>query len=175
MMRRRRPLGINTQQSLGIAVLVFLTWINTRGLRTGAMVQNIFTVAKTGALLGLIALGFLHRQSGSRRAQLHQLLGRMPSWGWLAIQAVGVAMVGSLFSSDAWNNVTFTGEEVRNPKRNLPLGAGARRDRRVSLLYLACNFSYLRPAPASKAFRPRRRTGWARRPSRWCSAPRPSR
>lgn len=142
---RLGPLGLNTQQSLGIAVLVLLTWINTRGLRTGAIVQNIFTVAKTGTLLGLIALGFIYRTPDAVAANFGNFWGDA-EWGWTAIRFVGVGMVGALFSSDAWNNVTFTGEEVRNPRRNLPLALGIGVSV-ISLLYLATNLSYLNLLP----------------------------
>jgi len=139
-------LGITTQQLLAILIIVVLTAVNTRGIRTGAIVQNIFTFAKVGALLGLVTLGFL--------------IGRNPQaiafnfghyWGhfwdgaalnWSVIALVGTAMVGPLFASDSWNNVTFAAAEVRNPSRNLPLslglGVGV-----VSALYIASNFIYL--------------------------------
>jgi APA family basic amino acid/polyamine antiporter len=137
---------LNTQQVLGIAILIILTWVNTRGLKTGAVVQNMFTFAKTGALLGLICLGLL---AGQNEVAVQRNFGdfwRNASWSWDVIRIVGVAMVGALFASDAWNNVTFTGAEVRNPKRNLPLalaaGVGI-----VSVLYLACNFVYLIALP----------------------------
>jgi APA family basic amino acid/polyamine antiporter len=137
---------LNTQQLLAIAVLVLLTWVNTQGLKAGSRVQNVFTFAKTAALLGLIVLGFV---MGRNEAAVTRNFGDFwggASFGWDAIRLVGVAMVGSLFSSDAWNNVTFTAGEVRNPKRNLPLslgiGVGV-----VSLLYLACNYVYLTALP----------------------------
>jgi len=139
------PLGLSTQQGLAIAVLAFLTWVNTRGLRTGAAVQNVFTTAKVGALLALIGLGIFFRNPAAVSQNFGDIWNGV-SWGWFAVKAVGVAMVGSLFSSDAWNNVTFTGEEVRNPKRNLPLALGLGVTV-VSLLYLAANVSYLRLLP----------------------------
>jgi APA family basic amino acid/polyamine antiporter len=139
-------LGLTTQQLLAIAVLVLLTAVNTRGVRTGAVVQNVFTIAKIGALLGLVGLGVLF---GRNPAAIHDNFGgfwRNADWTLTTIRIVGVAMVGALFSSDAWNNVTFTAGEVRDPKRNLPLslalGVGV-----VSLLYLACNFVYLSVLP----------------------------
>jgi APA family basic amino acid/polyamine antiporter len=139
-------LGITTQQLLAIAMLVLLTLVNTRGVRTGAAVQNTFTIAKVGALLGLVGLGVLF---GRNPVAIHENFGdfwRNADWTLAAIRITGVAMVGALFSSDAWNNVTFTAGEVRNPKRNLPLslalGVGL-----VSLLYLACNFVYLSVLP----------------------------
>lgn len=139
------PARVSTQQLLGIAVLVFLTWVNTRGLRTGAVVQNVFTITKTGALLGLIVLGVIYRNPEAASRNLGDFWGGTES-GWWAVRAVGVAMVGSLFSSDAWNNVTFAGEEVRNPRRNLPLALGMGATV-VSLLYLATNWAYLNLLP----------------------------
>lgn len=139
------PLGVSTQQLLAIAVLVFLTWVNTRGLRVGAIVQNVFTVTKTGALLALIAVGLLFRNPSAVARNFSDFWDG-GEWGWLAVKAIGLAMVGSLFSSDAWNNVTFTGEEVRNPKRNLPLALGMGVTF-VSLLYLATNVAYLNLLP----------------------------
>ena len=137
---------LNTQQGLAILVLVLLTWVNTRGLKTGAAVQNTFTFAKTAALLGLIGFGFLLGRNDVAVARNYSDFWGSASWGWDTIRLVGVAMVGALFSSDAWNNVTFTAGEIRNPKRNLPLslaiGVGV-----VSLLYLACNFVYLNALP----------------------------
>jgi APA family basic amino acid/polyamine antiporter len=139
-------IGLTTQQLLAIVVLVLLTAVNTRGVRTGAAVQNVFTIAKVGALLGLVGMGIVF---GRNPIAIHDNFGdfwRNFDWTFTTIRLVGVAMVGALFSSDAWNNVTFTAGEVRNPKRNLPLslalGVGI-----VSLLYLACNFVYLSVLP----------------------------
>ena len=136
----------STQQLVAVVVVVFLTALNTRGLRTGAVVQNVFTIAKVGALAGIIGLGFLFgRNSAAIERNFSNLWGDA-SFGWTAIRLVGVAMVGALFSSDAWNNVTFTAGEVRNPRRNLPLslalGVGV-----VSALYLGCNLIYLSVLP----------------------------
>jgi len=138
--------GLTTQELLAIAVVLLLSWSNTRGIRTGAVVQNVFTFAKTAALLGLIGFGFL---VGRNAAAVHANFSgfwRNSGWNFNSVRLVGVAMVGSLFSSDAWNNVTFTAAEVRNPKRNLPLslalGVGL-----VSALYIACNLVYLNVLP----------------------------
>ncbi len=137
---------VSTQQGLAIAVLVLLTIVNTRGVRTGAAVQNVFTVAKTGALLGLIGAGFLLGRNPGAVERNFSNLWENADWTFTTIRIVGVAMVGALFSSDAWNNVTFTAGEVRNPRRNLPLslalGVGV-----VSALYLACNYVYLSVLP----------------------------
>jgi len=115
------PAGINTQMLVAIALILALTWHNTRGIEAGARVQNIFTIAKVGALAGLIAAGVLF---GRQPEAVERNFGRFweaPWSAWDAVRLTAVAMVGALFSSDAWNNVTFTAGEVRNPKRNLPL------------------------------------------------------
>ncbi len=135
-------IGLTTQQLLAIVVIVILTLVNTRGIRTGALVQNIFTFAKVASLLGLAVLGFL---LGRNPHAIQVNFGNFwsgASFSWSTVALVGAAMVGPLFSSDSWNNVTFAAAEVRNPRRNLPialgLGAGV-----VSSLYVACNFVYL--------------------------------
>lgn len=149
---RAGPVGLNTQMLVAIALLVFLTWVNTRGVKAGAQVQNVFTLAKVGALLGLIALGvFLGRRPDALAANFDDFW-RMPAGvagsPWVVVKLVGVAMVGAVFSADAWNNVTFMAGEMRNPKRDLPLslalGVGV-----VSLLYLLCNLVYLMALPLS--------------------------
>ncbi len=135
-------LGLTTQQLLAIAIVIALTVVNTRGIRTGAIVQNVFTIAKVISLLGLAALGFvLGRNPDAIAANFHNFW-RDAEWNWATVALVGTAMVGPLFSSDAWNNVTFTAGEVRNPKRDLPLSLGAGVGI-VSALYIACNFVYL--------------------------------
>ncbi len=135
-------LGVTTQQILAIAVVVLLTWLNGRGLKAGVMVQNTFTFAKTAALVGLIGLEFLLGRNSEAVASNRGDFWGAATWSFESVRLVGVAMVGSLFSSDAWNNVTFTAGEVRRPQRNLPLslalGVGL-----VSALYIACNFGYL--------------------------------
>ncbi len=123
-------------------MIVFLTASNTRGIRTGAMVQNVFTFAKVGALVGLIGCGFLVGRNGAAAASNFHDVFRGAGWGFETVRLVGVAMVGALFSSDAWNNVTFTAGEVRNPRRNLPLSL-ALGVLIVSALYLATQFVYL--------------------------------
>jgi basic amino acid/polyamine antiporter, APA family len=138
-------LGLTTQQLLAIAVVLLLTLVNTRGVRTGALVQNVFTFAKVASLLGLVCLGFLlgrNPQAIAANFGNFDAFFRNASWSWATVALVGSAMVGPLFSSDAWNNVTFTAGEVRNPKRNLPLSLGLGVGT-VSILYIACNFIYL--------------------------------
>ncbi|MGI8992572.1 MAG: APC family permease [Bryobacteraceae bacterium] len=138
--------GITTQQLLAIAVLAFLTWVNTRGIRTGALVQNVFTFAKVASLLALAGFGFLLGRNPAAAAVNFHDFWRNAGWNLHAVRLVGVAMVGALFSSDAWNNVTFTAGEVRNPQRNLPLSLGMGSGV-VSALYIACNFVYLNVLP----------------------------
>ncbi len=152
--------GLNRQNLLAILSIVFLTWVNTRGLRLGKIVQNIFTVAKTLSLAGLVILGLLFATAAARSANFtgfwrnaglslrHPYPPDGPTWMIGTLTLVGVAMVGSLFSMDAWNCVTFTAAEVKNPGRNLPLslalGTGT-----VILLYTLANVAYLRVLPLS--------------------------
>lgn len=137
---------LSSQQAVAIAIILLLTWVNTRGVQAGAAVQNTFTFAKTAALLGLIGFGFLAGHDSQAVARNFDHFWENADWTFTTVQVVGVGMVGALFSSDAWNNVTFTAGEMRNPKRNLPLslvlGVGI-----VSVLYLACNFVYLNALP----------------------------
>lgn len=150
--------GLNTQNLVAIVTIVLLSVVNIFGVRTGAIVQNIFTIAKTAALLGLILLGFV---IGRNPAALAANFGNgweafwRNAWGGTytvegvlvsAVTALAVAQVGSLFSADAWNSVTFTAGEVKNPSRNLPLslalGTGA-----VIAIYILANFAYLNVLP----------------------------
>jgi APA family basic amino acid/polyamine antiporter len=154
--------GINTQNLVAMLLVIFLSIVNIFGVKTGALIQNVFTAAKVSALLGLalfgIALGrnahalaanfganFWHNAGlGAQHAVQVGVGGPVVMVGTLTILAV--AQVGSLFSADAWNNVTFTAGEVKNPSRNLPLslalGTGV-----VIALYIACNFIYLNALP----------------------------
>ncbi len=142
----RGAVGLSTQQLLAIVLIVFLTWTNTRGIRTGAVVQNTFTTAKVAALLGLVVLGFAVGRNPQAVAANFTDFWRNAGWTGTTVRLVGVAMVGSLFSADAWNNVTFTAGEVRNPKRNLPLslalGVGV-----VCALYIGAQYVYLSVLP----------------------------
>lgn len=142
--------GVNTQQVVAIALIVFLTWVNTKGLRTGSIIQNVFTVAKTGALAGLIILGVVAgRNPQAIQSNFGNAWGDLwqgATFGWTSVRLVGVAMVGALFSSDSWHSVTFTAGEVKNPKRNLPLSL-ALGVIAVSVLYLGCNLVYLMALP----------------------------
>src|SRR6266567_640807 len=135
-------IGVTTQQLLAILMIVFLTWSNTRGIRTGAVVQNVFTFAKIAALVGLVGFGFLVGRNPEAVTANFTGFWRNSGWSFETVRLVGVAMVGALFSSDAWNNVTFTASEVRNPRRNLPLSL-AFGVLIVSALYIASQFVYL--------------------------------
>ena len=143
---RLGPLALSTQQALAMAVLILLTWVNTRGLRAGALVQNTFTFAKTAALLGLVGLGLALGRNPEAVARNFDHFWQGADWSFSAVRLVGVAMVGALFSSEAWNNVTFTAGEIRNPRRNVPL-ALALGVAIVSAIYIACNFVYLAVLP----------------------------
>jgi APA family basic amino acid/polyamine antiporter len=135
-------LGLSPQRVVAILAVGILTYVNTRGLHEGKWVQNAFTFAKTVGLLGLIALSItVGRNAEAIARNFGDVFAGAPS-GTALVLAFGAAMVGSLFSSDAWNNVTFAAAEVRHPERNLPLslalGTGA-----VTLLYLLANVGYL--------------------------------
>jgi APA family basic amino acid/polyamine antiporter len=154
--------GLNTQNLVAIVVVVLLSVINIFGIKTGAIIQNIFTIAKASALFGLVLLGaFIGRNAQAIAANFHGNFWRNSGLGASHVVPVGVggatvvvgtltilavAQVGSLFSADAWNNVTFTAGEVKNPRRNLPLslalGTGV-----VILLYVLCNLIYLSVLP----------------------------
>lgn len=135
-------LGLSIQRVVAILVVLALTLVNMRGLREAKWVQNTFTIAKTGALIGLILFGLtLGFDTGAVSENLGGMWDNAPV-GSALLLAFGAAMVGSLFSSDAWNNVTFAAAEVRRPERNLPLalalGTGL-----VTLLYVLANVAYL--------------------------------
>jgi len=139
--------GVQSQQLVAIGVIVLLTWVNAQGVRAGAMVQNVFTFAKTAALLGLVAACIF---AGRNDAAMQRNFGEGAFWGagfdWTMVRLIGVAMVGSLFSSDAWNSVTFTAGEMRNPSRTVPLSLGVG-VLVVSAIYIACNYGYLMVLP----------------------------
>ena len=139
-------LTLSTQQGLAIAVLLGLGVVNIFGLRTGAWIQNIFTVLKVGALVGLVVAGLWWETSHKQAAVVHSSFWGDVHWSTATLTILAVALVGPLFSSDAWNNVTFTGAEVKNAKRNLPLalliGTAV-----VCTIYFFTNVIYVRALP----------------------------
>ncbi len=155
-------IGLSTANLAGIVIILLLAVVNVFGVKLGALVQNIFTTAKTVALLGLVVFGvLLGRNAAAIRANFGANFWHGASWHTLHAVQVGVggpiAMVGvltilavvqtgSLFSADAWNNVTYTAGEVRNPKRNLPLSL-AMGTVLVLGLYILSNFVYLLALP----------------------------
>jgi basic amino acid/polyamine antiporter, APA family len=150
-------LSLSTTQLVGVLMIALLTWTNTRGLDYGRIIQNVFTTAKTGALLGLIAVGLFLGWSAPVVAENfgNAWTVRNPvefAPGLSALTAFGLfiaiclSQTGSLFSADAWNNITFTAGEVKDPRRNVPLslalGTGI-----VIGLYLLANVAYLVTLP----------------------------
>jgi APA family basic amino acid/polyamine antiporter len=152
---------------VAILIIILLTFVNTRGLELGKLIQNVFTSAKTLSLMALIALGILvGRNLDALHAnfanfwvprEVSPITSDLPFVGAVSaaggalgmLIAVCVGQVGSLFSSDAWNNITFTAGEVRDPRRNIPLslffGTAL-----VITLYLLANLAYLCVLPLDK-------------------------
>ncbi|SFV34676.1 APC family permease [Thermoflavifilum thermophilum] len=147
--------AVNRAQLLAIAMILFLTYVNTRGIRTGKWIQLIFTLAKILALLLLVILGlWIGFQAQVWQANWQQAWHafqvvfqngqtiQQPSSGILLIGLTGVAMVGALFSSDAWNSVTFIAAEIKKPEKNIGrsmfLGTLL-----VTIVYLLCNVMYV--------------------------------
>ena len=139
-------LTVSSQQMVAILVVLFLSVLNILGLRVGAGVQNVFTVLKVAALLGVVVLGMGWAFGHPAPASSVQGFWQGAHWNMATLTLVSVALVGPLFSSDAWNNVTFTGSEVINPKRNLPL-ALFMGTTTVCVIYFACNWAYYRALP----------------------------
>ncbi len=144
----RKEFTISAGQLVAVAVTVFLTWLNCRGIEAGKWVQNVFTVAKTAGLVLLIVLGLT--VAASSEVWSHNFTN---AWGGITqtpglpiLMVVGAAMVGSLFSADAWNNVTFTAGETRNPRRNLPLSLVIGTTLVIGL-YLLANVAFLAALP----------------------------
>ena len=130
-------IGVNTANLTGIAVVIFLAVVNIFGVRLGALIQNVFTSAKALSLAGLILLAFtVGRNATAWQANFGAEFWKNAGWSTLHPVQVGiggptvlvnllvilaVVQVGSLFSADAWNNITFTAGEVKSPRRNIPL------------------------------------------------------
>jgi APA family basic amino acid/polyamine antiporter len=159
--------SLSTQQFAAILVIVLLTFINSRGLQIGKLIQNVFTSAKTLSLVALIFIGLLlARNPDAIKANFsdfwtpHSVTPIKPDLSVIAtVSATGgafglfvafcVAQVGSLFSSVAWENVTFTAGEVKEPRRNIPLSLAAGTGL-VTLLYVLANVAYLCLLPLDK-------------------------
>src|SRR5438309_6865480 len=151
-------LSLSTAQFVGLAMIALLTFMNTRGLRLGKLVQNIFTTAKTGALIALILLGIivgLRSGAGAENfSNFWTLRGGLQEVGQGLTAAtvfglfvgICVAQTNSLFSADAWNNITFIAGEVKDPRRNVPLSL-AFGTFLVIGLYLLANVAYLTALP----------------------------
>src|SRR5687768_1436958 len=159
-------ISLSTQQLLAIVMILFLTFTNTRGLKTGKFIQNTFTFTKTAALIGLIVVGLTlgwnensaaftsdwWNPSNNNWSPSTSQVGFDASTGGLLalalVMLLGRSMVGPLFAQSAWNNVTFTGGEVRDPGRNLPrallIGCSL-----VVALYLLANLAYVVTLPLS--------------------------
>jgi basic amino acid/polyamine antiporter, APA family len=170
-----RPINLSTnyaislswQQVVAILLIVFLTFASTRGIRLGKIIQNVFTSAKTLGLFGLIVVGIFfgcnHEAISANFSAMwtpRDVATIRPDWEYIPqisatdgafglLIAFCVAQVGSLFSADAWNNITFTAGEVKNPRRNVPL-ALAIGTAMVVVLYVLANIAYLLALPVAK-------------------------
>jgi APA family basic amino acid/polyamine antiporter len=148
-------------QIVSIVLIVFLTYVNTRGLEGGKWIQRIFTVTKLLSLFGLVVFGFVlgarhevWQQNWAHGWHIQKLLqdsggaitGSMPLVGLVVLGAVAAAMTGSIFSSDAWNNVTFIAGEMRNPKRNIGLSLFLG-TLIVTVIYVSANLMYVSVMP----------------------------
>jgi APA family basic amino acid/polyamine antiporter len=155
-------LSVSRAQGLAILIIILLTAINTRGIKEGKIIQTTFTASKLLALFGLMLFGFLLVKDSHWDANwatgLNALQdlgqngeGKVPT-GWTEISgvalmgAIAAAMTGSVFSSDAWNNVTFIAGEIKNPKRNIGLSLFLG-TLIVTFLYVTTNLMYLHALP----------------------------
>jgi APA family basic amino acid/polyamine antiporter len=151
--------SLSTAQLVAIALIAILTWTNSRGLEYGKIVQNVFTVAKTAALLALIVLGltvgwnaaavrdnFSHAWVARGVSPLAVGLDATTAFGLFV--AICVAQTGSLFSADSWHDITFTAGEVKDPRRTLPLSLAIGTST-VIVLYMLANVAYLVTLPLS--------------------------
>jgi APA family basic amino acid/polyamine antiporter len=153
-------------QLIAIGIVVLLTYINTRGVKEGKLIQTTFTVSKLLALFGLILCGFLFVDTSYWSANWESgmiaqkaLLNEDGSITWESIGgitllgAIAASMVGSIFSSDAWNNVTFIAGEIKNPKRNIGLSLFLG-TLLVTIIYVSANLMYLNVLPLNQIAKP---------------------
>jgi APA family basic amino acid/polyamine antiporter len=144
---------------LSVALIVLLTYINTRGVKEGKLIQTTFTIAKLAALFGLIIFGFVLASGDAWSAnwsdawtmkalkvENNQVVDVSGVLGAAALGAIAASMVGSVFSSDAWNNVTFIAGEIKNPKRNIGLSLFLG-TLIVTIIYVCANLMYLYVLP----------------------------
>jgi basic amino acid/polyamine antiporter, APA family len=147
---------ISAAQLTSILLIVFLTYINTRGVKEGKWIQTIFTLAKIVALAGLILFGFFlafrkdiavaNWNTGFSLGKLDVSGSLLPYTGLAALGAIAGSMVGSLFSSDSWNNVTFIAGEIKRPERNIGLSLFLG-TLIVTAIYVAINLMYTAVMP----------------------------
>lgn len=151
---------ISTVQVLAILSIILLTFINSKGVKNGKWIQNIFGSTKIVALFGLILVGLLfginydvaHANFSDMwhatvaKKDINNVFSFSDIVAWGIVPAIGVAMVGSLFSSDAWNNIGFSGDEIQNPKRNLVLSMVIGTSL-VTVIYILMNVVYLLVLP----------------------------
>ena len=147
-------------QFISIALIVLLTYINTRGIKEGKLIQTTFTVVKLLSLFGLIVFGFFLAAKAetwnANWANAWEMTTRDPEgkviggvFGSAMLGAIAASMVGSIFSSDAWNNVTFIAGEVKNPKRNIGLSLFLG-TLIVTVIYIAANLMYISVLPLNE-------------------------
>jgi basic amino acid/polyamine antiporter, APA family len=149
---------ISAAQIVAIILIIFLTYVNTKGIEGGKLIQRIFTSTKLLALFGLIIFGFFavkhsfwqeNWQTGFTAMQ-HNTNDSGPAWlpigGSALIGAIAASMVGSIFSSDSWNNVTFIAGEIKNPKKNIGLSLFLG-TLIVTIIYVCANLMYLNVLP----------------------------
>jgi APA family basic amino acid/polyamine antiporter len=154
--------GLSPQRLFAIASIVVLTWINVRGVRTAAFIQTSLTVIKTAALAALILLGLtIGRNAEAIAANFGAGFWAGGGLSLSLLPVIGAAMVGSLFSMDAWNNVGFASGELKNPEKDLPF-AMAVGVLVVTTLYVLANVAYLNVLPGDAiANAPQDRVGTA--------------
>ncbi|MFD2870939.1 APC family permease [Mucilaginibacter ximonensis] len=138
---------ISAAQCVSIVLIIFLTYINTKGVKSGKIIQNLFTITKLASLFGLIIFGLIMIKGDVWHAnwtnawQIHKLDSTTSYTMAAALGAIAASMVGSIFSSDAWNNVTFIAGEMRNPQRNIGLSLFLG-TLVVTIIYVSINFVY---------------------------------
>lgn len=149
---------ISPAQLLSIVVIVLLTYINTRGVKSGKLIQTTFTLTKLLSLFGLIVFGLILADGDVWEANWTNAwdLGKLTENGSIeayttaaAGGAIAAAMVGSIFSSDAWNSVTFIAGEIKNPKRNIGLSLFLG-TLIVTIIYVTTNIMYTAVLPMNE-------------------------